>query len=421
MQATIVEKDSIRKSSLSILEFAFILLACIYYSNHEVQHEYGFAMTIASTSYVIFCYVKEPRFRKKILAFLLMLILFSVLYLLLTDSLSISTYVTNRDFKRFFSKYSQYILMFMPLFMFYRTATRASLKQMYIIIGVILVNLVILAQTARDAAARDAEILHTFDAESIEVTGLSKSGFYYVYAYTFLVLTGWICFKYVKKKKIQYISLGFAIFSLILLINAQYALSVITTFISLLYVSVSCSERPSQKMGRFIAVVLILLLSPFLIRGVMSVSSSRIINDRLAEVYDLITGEDTTTGTDGQGRLELYWMCIKAFFSSPIIGNRTLPADGHSTFLTVAADIGIYGVFFLYTFFKQSYKVVAEILGNKIAYFKPLMLQILLMGFTNPIHSSPTIYINLFFMCPLIIMLLIDNNKMSKGLSLSSI
>lgn len=374
-----------------------------------MQSLYGFQMTVISTGYVLYCLVKESKYRKQIMCFLIMLVLFSLLYLLFTETLTISEYATNRNVKRFFSKYSQFLLMFVPVFMFYRTAVVGTRKQVYVFGVIVLLNLISLARTALAATLIDPEILHTFQQDSVEETGLSKAAFYFIYAYTFLFLTGWLCFKYVKSFYVRWISLGMALFSLYFLFMAQFALSIITSLLSMLYLYVVTTHNKNKRFFTVAITLLILFLSPMLIQGIIMISPSRIINDRLAEVYDMITGEDISSGTDGQGRLELYWMCIKAFFSSPIIGNRTLPADGHATFFTVPADIGIYGIFFLYTFFKKAYKVIAEVMGNKVIYFKPLMFQIILMGFTNPIHSSPTIYVLSFFLCPLIIMLFIND------------
>lgn len=399
----------LRKPGLPIVEFVFILLVCLFYSNFELQASYSFPMVFAFTGYVLYCYIKEPAFRKLIVRFFVMLVLFSLFYLFLTDTLSIGENVSNRNMKRFYSKYGQFLFMFVPIFMFYRTATIATRKQIFVFLGIILINLIVLARKAILATMIDPEILHSFAQEAVEASGFSMAAFYFVYAYTFLLLTGWVCFKYANIVFVRYLSLAFALLSLFFLVSAQFALSIVTTFFSMLYLFIITTRNKTKRLIVIIIVILILILSPLLIKGIIAVSSSRILNDRLSEVNDLITGENLSSGTDARGRLELYWMCIKAFFSSPIIGNRVLPADGHATFLTVPADIGIYGLVFLIVFFKNAFNIVKRILGSKIVYYKPLILQIILMGFTNPIHSSPTIFIMLFFLCPLIIMLCIKN------------
>ena len=42
-------------------------------------------------------------------------------------------------------------------------------------------------------------------------------------------------------------------------------------------------------------------------------------------------------------------------------------------------------------------------LEKKYLYFTPLVCQVILMGLTNPIHSTPSIFVMLWFLCPLLI------------------
>lgn len=410
-----VDKFLKNKYGLPSLEFAFIILACLYYSNFIVQSGFTYPMIVASTSYVVYCFYKIPEYRKHIFWFMMMLILFSFLYLILTDTSSISVYASNRSIKRLVSKYSQFLLMFFPILMFYRTATTATRRQVYFLLGVILINLLLLVQTALKAVAVNQDILHRMNVESVEESGLTMSAYYFVYAFTFLVLIGIICFRNARIQLVRWISLFLALFFLFFLFQAQFALSIVTCFISFLYLYYITT---SNKSGRVIVVtilVIVVLLLPYMIRAIVSILPSNILSDRLMEIYGMITGEAVSSDNDGQYRLDLYWMCIKAFFSSPIIGNRTLPEDGHATLLTVPADIGIYGLVFLYVTFRNANLIVKRVVGINKIYFKPLMFQIILMGLTNPIHSSPSIYILLFFACPLIIMYFIrDKNEVNQ-------
>ena len=400
-----------KRTGLPLLEFFFIILACLYYSNYMVQSSYAYPMAAAFTFYVLYCYVKVKEYRKQILLFMLMLVLFSLLYLLLTDTVSINSSVSNRVAKRLFSKYNQFMLMFFPLFMLYRVATKATKFQTYIFIAVVFINLFLLVQTAIVAARINADILHSMRDESVEESGLSIAAFYFVYSYTFVVLIGIICYRNANNMVLRFISLITAIACIYFLYITQFALSIVTCFISILYLYFKTTRDKSTRFFVVLGIITVLLLSPLFLEKLLEVMPDNILKDRLTEIYGAITGESVDSSRDGQGRLELYWMCIKAFFSSPIIGNRTLPDDGHATLFTVPADIGIYGLFFLHTFFSNANKLVKNILGSNAIFFKPLMLQIILMGMTNPIHSSPSIYILLFFACPLIMLLFINKKE----------
>ena len=399
------------RTGLPLLEFFFIVATCFFYSNYIVQSSYAYPMIVAFTVYVFYCYLKVKEYRKQILFFMLMLVLFSLLYLLLTDTLSINASVSNREIKRLFSKYYQFFTMFFPLFIFYRVATKATKFQIYLFIAIVFFNLFLLAKTALAAVYFNADILHSMRKESVEESGLTIAAFYFVYSYTFVVLIGLLCYRNANNKLLQYISLIIAVACMYFLYITQFALSIITCFISILYLYLKTTRNITNRIFVIIGIIVVLLITPLFLKELLEVMPDNILKDRLTEIYGALTGNSVNSAGDGEGRLKLYWMSIKAFVSSPIIGNRTLPDDGHATLFTVPADIGIYGVIFLYTFFNNAHKLLTRILGNKAIFFKPLMLQIILMGLTNPIHSSPSIYILLFFVCPLIILLFINEKK----------
>ena len=396
------------RKGLHIIELTVIILISFFYTNFEIQSTFLISATLLTTAYALYFGIKDAKLRKIAWGVVIGVSILSLMYLFLTDTQSVGD-VSNRELKRFFSKYGQYMFMFFPVLMFYRTILFATKRQIMIILLVILTNSLIVANVAIQAASINAEILHTFDQAAMEDVGLSFAGYYFVYAFTFLVLTGFIGYKYGSDKKIKYVSLALALFSFYFLIKAQFALSVVTTVASLVYFyNVTARDKSKGVLVIFFTIVFLLLL-PLIIKFVVSISSSRILNDRLMEVYDGLTGENTTNGSDGQGRLELYWMTIQAFLSSPIVGNRTLPADGHATFLTLPADIGIFGAFFLYKLIKNLSSLIMDMMGDKSIFFKPLLFQIILMGFTNPIHTSPSIYIYLFYFCPIVIILYVKN------------
>ena len=140
----------------------------------------------------------------------------------------------------------------------------------------------------------------------------------------------------------------------------------------------------------------------------MSISDMEILNVRLEEMYNALSGKGSNlAGSDLYARLDLYWKSIRAFFHSPILGNRTLGFDPHSTFLSILADLGIMGGIIIYNLFSNSFKFMKSSLNTVYRFYTPLLCQILLMGFTNPIHSSPSIYIMLWFICPLLITLFV--------------
>lgn len=380
---------------LPVLEFLFSIFLVLFFIAPTFQGQYREIAMLASLGYMVYCANKEPQHKRLIVTYLVLVFSLVMLYLLLTDSTSISQRVSNRAIKIFFAKSSQYILMFVPIFMLYRYMMHATLKQLKIILLIAIGASVMFVNTAISVA----EHLHTFRSDVGGQIGFT--GFIFIYAYTFLFIACLEMYMLGSVKAYRYVSLAAMFFIFYFLIKAQYALSIVTTFISCLYLYGKVSK--GGNLFVYITIILIAILLPILIKFFVSVSDSPLLNERLMEIYNGITGEASTADSDMESRLDLYWKSIKAFLSSPILGNRSLDFNPHSTFLAVLADIGILGGIIVYKLFKGAFRFMKSILQEDYIYFMPLICQILLMGFTNPIHSAPSNFIMLWFVCPLLI------------------
>ena len=166
----------------------------------------------------------------------------------------------------------------------------------------------------------------------------------------------------------------------------------------------TATKNKDRRFFVVIGIVIIVLLLPVILKLLIGLSDSELLNQRLQEIYNTLTGvSQNSEESDLWARMELYGKCILAFMQSPIWGNRTLDFNGHSTFLCVLADLGVIGGFIIYKLFKKSFDFMKEQLGDRYPYYSPLVCQVILMGLTNPIHSTPSIFIMLFFLCPLLI------------------
>jgi len=391
------------KKGLSLLEFLFILCSAIFYINFEIQAQYQLVAPFIALAYILFCFITEPKHRILIIKFLFVIVFFVLLYLLLTDSESIGN-VANRGMKRFYAKFSQYLLMFFPIFLFYRTRKLATPKQIYLIVGMVLFNALMLVKASLAIIEINANVFHSMNADVLEDAGVSIQGYSFVYAFTFLVLTCVLCF---RKQKHYFQKIVFGIigaYSAYFLFKSQFALSLVTTFCSLLYLYFKATKNKDRRFFVVIGIVIIVLLLPVILKLLIGLSDSELLNQRLQEIYNTLTGvSQNSEESDLWARMELYGKCILAFMQSPIWGNRTLDFNGHSTFLCVLADLGVIGGFIIYKLFKKSFDFMKEQLGDRYPYYSPLVCQVILMGLTNPIHSTPSIFIMLFFLCPLLI------------------
>ena len=188
-----------------------------------------------------------------------------------------------------------------------------------------------------------------------------------------------------------------------MLLLGQFALSIITTTLSLIFLYYISTHKGWKRIFIISCMLILLLLFPLIIKLFINYSNSELLNARLQELYNSWTGQPTHADTDLNARLTLYGRCLQDFITSPIWGHRYLPYNGHSTFLTVLADLGLLGGTVVYQLFSRSIKFMKNQLHERFTYYLPLLCQIILMGLTNPIHSSPSNFMMLFYICPLCI------------------
>lgn len=391
------------KKGLTLLELLFILCSSVFYINFEIQAQFQLLAPFIALAYIFFCFIAEPKYQGLIIKYLLVIVLFVLSYMLLTDSESIGN-VSNRGLKIFYAKFSQYLLMFFPIFIFFRTNKLATKKQIYLIISVVILNALALIQTALNIIEINATVFHSMNADVLEDAGVNIQGYCFVYAFTFLVLTSVICYRQQNKILLKILFAGIGFYSAYFLFKSQFALSLVTTFCSLLYLYYKTTQNSDKKILVVIGIILVALLLPVILRLIIGLSDSELLNQRLEEIYNTLTGiSQNKEDSDLWARMELYGKCIAAFFHSPIWGNRNIDFNGHSTFLSVLADLGIIGGYIIFKLFTNSFAFMKKQFGTKYLYFTPLICQVLLMGLTNPIHSTPSLYIMLWFICPLLI------------------
>lgn len=391
------------RSGLRLPELLFIICGTIFYINFEIQAQYQLIAPFIALIYIIYCFVADSKYRKLIASFLFAIVLLATLYMLLTESESIGN-VSNRGLKRFYAKFSQYLLVFFPMFLFYRTNKLASNKQKYLIIGIMLLNALMLIKLSLNIIAINANVFHSMNADVLEEAGVNIQGYSFVYAFTFLVLTCILCYRSQNNNLLKFFFSGVGVYSVYFLFKSQFALSIVTTFCSILYLYLTTAKDKGKKIIVVICIITILLLMPLLLKIIIGLSNSELLNQRLQEIYNTLTGvQQNSEESDLWARMDLYWKCIIAFINSPILGNRAIDFNGHSTFLCVLADLGVIGGYIIYKLFRKSFDFMKEQLGANYKHFTPLVCQVILMGLTNPIHSTPSIFIMLYFLCPLLI------------------
>lgn len=393
--------DDAVKRGLPFPEFIFVVLACVFYINFQIQARYQISSPFIALGYLAYCGFVMPRYRNLIICYVGSCLLIAIMYQFMTIPVTVRG--SDVEMKYFYSNFSQYLLVFFPLAIYYRVQTYAGRWQTRIIFGVILLSSVFLIQAALAFTEINADILHTMDRKTLDDAEVDLQGYSYVYAFTFLIITCLALFRKARAKVVKYFSAAAVAYFVYFLFKAQFALAFVTTFISCLYLYYVTTRNRHYRVLVIIGLVALYFMLPSILEYFIELTrDSNVLNVRLREIYDSLTGNHSHN-SDMQARFDLYRKCIEAFLYSPIWGNRYLDFNGHSTFLLGFAYLGIFGgTFICYTFYRAAKFVKAQ-LGDNYLYYKPLMLQLILMGITNPIQSCPSNFIMLFFVCPLLI------------------
>lgn len=396
---TDIENVSLVKR-MTWIECAILCLFGIFYIDFEIQSKYYIISPFCILLYLSYCCM-NAKLRKPIIKYVCACIIVSVLFQILTTPVTISG--SGVAYKYFYSNFTQYLLIFFPIVMFYKISRYASDIQQKVFLGVVLITGILLMTAAVKIAEINPDILHSMNQDVLESAGISFQGYNFVYAFTFLVITSVIIFQHSNKMVIKLLSVAAIVYTIYFMSKAQFALSFVTTAISLLYLYYISAKNKTNRVFVVLALGALMLLLPSIMEYLVSVTSDLgVLNVRLREISESLSGNHSGQ-SDMQARFELYGKCINAFLQSPIQGNSYLPFNGHSTFLLAFAYLGIFGGLFICLLFYKGYKNVCYVLNSKSLYFKPLMCQIILMGITNPINDSPSNFIMLFCICPLLI------------------
>lgn len=409
MQTTYYNLKKLNTKALSVIEMAVIIFLSAYYILPAVNNMLSTYIEIfMAIAFIMYVFIKDSKELSFIVAFLTIAAWIALMYALLTDSSSIHTAADNYVFLRFVSKFYQQLIMFLPCFITLIVAKQASYKQkrlLLFIVGIMIVYVMIVTMRELTINPEITRKWEDFDETSKD----NIASYYFVYAVPILV--GMIVILFMRSKKIYFklLSVALLIFSFVFLVQAQYTLALLIAVIGLLMGFLKGEKSAIVKtIGVFLTVV-VLIFTPDILEFVASNLKNGHMKVRLGELADFF-GNGDATGYNLNGRFTLYWETIKAFFASPLWGNRSLDFDGHATFLTVLADIGILGgVPFYFMYFMMKNKIIKVISDSDKLFIVPFIM-LFIMGLTNPIHAAFPVGFSVWFVVPLLIMVLNDNS-----------
>lgn len=323
----------------------------------------------------------------------------------------------NSNFIAFISMFVQLLMNVFPLYLVYnilKTKNRKFIAWILATAGIVLAYVLILTFSELqkdDQFMREMGINYT---NYQEYNTTNAGG--YQFAYAMAVMVGLLISlflldykKYNKLKKSGWLLALIATFLLVL--NSSYTLALMICIISI-FIAITLKMKKTTTRFIFwalgiIAFFLILYMSDWII-ALMPTGEMKL---RFSEVFTFLKSGDAS-GYNLNGRLTLYWKSIKSFFKSPFIGNVTLDFDPHSSILRFFARDGILGGMGYILLYYFGYHIITKyfITERQKKLFVPVFISIILMGLVNPIHSVGAVHYVAFFIAPLALNL-IDNNE----------
>ena len=388
-----------KKLSIEFFMILFFTISCLLPKLFTAIPFY--VMIAAYLVYVVYLFLRNDRIisNKEILILLGLIFYIAFIYTVLTDTSTISEEASNRELKQFTSKLYQYMNMFIPILFLDWATKRSNAFERKAIIGssmVLMFYTMIITIRELMVDARIAREWTSFEESAKE----NIAGYTFVYAIPFLMVLFVYLLKNFKKPYNKVLAVLAIAFQLYFIVLSQYTIALIMSVLGLSYMLYIKIKSRNIKIIFAILLPILIMTIPIIIKALAARVPSEEISIRLNEVYNFITGSNKD-GYNLNGRLTLYGQAVKAFFTSPIVGNRTLDFDGHATFLTVFARTGLLGGIAFVILLKKAKMTVNRYLGEEKRDYSPFWFMLLLMGFTNPIHSSTAVMFVVLFLVPL--------------------
>lgn len=389
------------KQKASKFEMGIIILFSMVFILPSLSISLNFMLLLgAILLYLAYIFMKDTKNISVFSGMLVAVFLVALFYTLLTDTKTISANVGGAEIKQLASKFSQYLMMYLPLIFYYRIHNTANDKQKKILLVVVSALVIyVVFQTLQELAINPNAIRQWEEFSELEDDNIGN--YYFVYSIPIIIATIAICIGNTSNfnKLIGVVSIVFLFY---FLVKAQYTLALLISIVGVLVCMFMSIKNIAFKAVFLVFAVILSMFIPQILLFLSNNIESEQMAIRLRELYAFFSAGDTT-GYNLNGRLTLYGKTIQAFFKSPIWGHRRLNFDGHATYLTILSDTGLLGAIPFYYLIVNSRKKVQLNLGEFARKFTPIFICMLCMGFTNPVHNSKPLSIAVWFIAPLAI------------------
>ena len=304
------------------------------------------------------------------------------------------------------AKLSDYLSSCFPALLLAWFYPRSTRKQRWIIVTVAFVLYFFVLNTTYQELQIDERATRSLQ-DDLERREENVGTYDFTYASGVLIPFLGICFVSSKEKWKKALFLIGIVIMFSLMLSFQYTIALLGAVIGLITIPILRIKKKVYGIFYVLGAILFLWILPSILSWLSEIVTSEDIAVRLIEMIDFLKEGDLSTANLG-GRLEIYGKAIMAFLTHPFTGNRVLTFDSHSTILAVFARLGIWGGIIYISMLVKMKKQTDSVLKVKkeVWKFLPIFVYLIFMALTNPIHSAPTTGVMVWFVTPLAVSLL---------------
>ena len=386
----------------SIIFIVFNVFVCSWYILPRMKMALNYTeFSVILLLYTLIYVIKYPLIRSLMLKVLFWSILLGAIHVFIAFPMNIK--------KGFWVIMTQY-LTFIPFFIFVTIYARKNKIESIIIIFAILSMYIYAGLNTFIAMGNDPNIarfmtaIGVSDPEQVNLyQSLNIGGYGLSYSIGLLSVVLWaVLLNFKFKKSYKIVLLLFSVLFTIYVINAQFAILFIVTFILIAYVIFNKIKNRSIKVIALIALIPAVFLFPMLIQWL----ATQFAGTTLGTKFSSMLSADFFQ-TD---RLLMYKNSFDLFLNSPLWGNDVTGANyniynaSHSTFMSLLSSIGLLGISYYVISFFVVHKYL-RIFFQKDIYnvvFVPSYIFLLIISLLNPTFETFEFYIVLFLFTPLV-------------------
>ena len=381
---------------LPFLEWVFILIYAFISINPKMNALVPMPVFLfLELIYCVYIVIIETKLRHYVGIILMGALVIALMYVFTTASVYISQDAEFREIKSFVTMFCSYLSICFPMMMTYRLllyGTEFQKKSIFIIL--ILLLAIIFYVTWEELKINERIMKSRMSSSLDDESNMMVGGYVFICATAIMLSSVFYAFRQCNNKILRWLMFSITCFLILFIVRSLYTIALIAGVIGM------CYTMRTKNYRLFVpSLILILFLLPILLQLIINVLDDGDIKYRMMEIYSLImTG--TLEDGDLSARIQLYRKGLVAFLCSPLWGNYKLGFNPHSTIIELLASVGLWGFLPFVIMLKKSFNLIKKIQPQWS--ITPVYVTFLFMALTNPIHSSHSLNIAMWFLGPLL-------------------